>query len=265
MNDALLENREGAIVTLTIDREATRNALSPDVVEALEDACGRLNADLSVGCVILTGAGSAFSSGGNLKEMHMREGMFGGRSAEKRRGYIHGIHRIPRAIYNLEPPIIAAVNGPAIGAGLDLALMCDIRIASNNASFAENFVRVGLVSGDGGAWFLPRIIGPSRAMEMTLRGHSVDAQCALEWNIVSQVTQPQDLLGAARRIATEIASHPLHSVRLSKRLLREAQRLDLSAALELAAAMQGIVQHTSDQREAVSAVLERRPPVFVGR
>jgi enoyl-CoA hydratase/carnithine racemase len=197
--------------------------------------------------------------------MHAREGMFGGSAAEMRRGYIHGIHRIPRAIYDLEPPIIAAVNGPAIGAGLDLALMCDIRISSVNAIFAESFVRVGLVSGDGGAWFLPRIVGPSRAMEMTLRGHSLDAQRALEWNIVSQVTQPQDLLDAARRIAIEIASHPRHSIRMSKRLLRESQRLDLPAALELAAAMQGMVQHTSDQHEAVSAVLERRPPIFVGR
>jgi len=265
MTEPLIEERDGDIVTLRLNRPDTRNALSADLVDALEAACRRLNADMSVGCVILTGNGQGFSSGGNVKEMYAGEGMFGGSSAEMRRGYRGGIQRIPVALNDLEPPIVAAVNGAAIGAGLDLAAMCDIRIAATGATFAESFLRVGLISGDGGAWFLPRVIGFARAMEMTLTAAAIDAAQAAQWGLVSRVVAPDALMATAFEIARQIAAHPRHSTRLAKRLLRESQRVDLPAALEMAAAMQSIVQHTHDQKEAVAALVEKRPPRFSGR
>ncbi|GAA3173253.1 hypothetical protein GCM10020255_063140 [Rhodococcus baikonurensis] len=180
MSDAVLISRTGDVVTWTLNRPDTRNAISEiDMIEALEDAVTAVNRDQSVRAVILTGAGSAFSSGGNVKHMRDKEGMFGGAPGEIRQGYRHGIQRIPLALYTCEVPTIAAVNGPAIGAGCDLSLMCDLRIASTAAVFAESFVKVGLIPGDGGAWLLPaRSVTPapprwrSPANRSMLRRHS---------------------------------------------------------------------------------------------
>ena len=166
MSESVTYQQDGGVVTLTLNEPETRNALSPEIVDALVAHCARINQDMSVCSVIVTGAGESFSSGGNVKEMRDRTGLFGGTPAEIRRGYHHGIQKIPMAMYDLEVPVIAAVNGYAVGAGCDLSLMCDMRIAADDAQFAESFMRVGLVSGDGGAWFLPRVVGLSRAYEI---------------------------------------------------------------------------------------------------
>jgi len=151
--------QDGAIVTLTLNAPDIRNAISgADMIDALVQACERMNADMSVRAAILTGAGSAFSSGGNVKKMADGGGLGGGLPAQTRRNYKLGIQRIPLAFDRLEVPIIAAVNGPAIGAGCDLACMCDMRIASHKAKFAESFVKLGIVPGDGGAWLLQRFV-----------------------------------------------------------------------------------------------------------
>src|SRR5690606_26730659 len=133
----------------------------------------------------------------------------------------------------IDVPVVAAVNGPAIGAGLDMAAMCDVRIASEKASFAESFLRLGLISGDGGAWYLPRVIGYARATEMTLTASPIDAVKAAQWGLVSRVVAPDDLVGEAMSIAALIAAHPPRSVRLAKRLLRQSNRSDLPSALDL--------------------------------
>jgi len=199
MSDILLYEQKGAVVTLTINDDDTRNAISSDdMIDAFELAATRINRDDSVSVVILTGAGKAFSSGGNVKDMQDKSGMFGGRPVELREGYRRGIQRIPLAMNNLEVPLIAAVNGPAIGAGCDLAMMCDIRIASTKARFAESFAKIGIIPGDGGAWFLPRAIGMSRACEMAFTGEAVDAETALSWGMVSEVVEPYDLLAGSR-------------------------------------------------------------------
>ena len=260
--DALKWEQEGRVAVLTIDREKTRNALDEDVVDALEAACDRANKDMSVSCLILTGAGSAFSAGGNVKAMYNKESFFGGSPAEMRRGYRHGIQRIPLALYGLEVPIIAAVNGPAIGAGCDLAMMCDIRIGTEATVFAESFVKLGLISGDGGAWFLPRVVGTARAYEMTLTADMVDAQKALQWGLVTALHPAGDLLAKAKELAGRIAAHPPHSLRLNKRLLRESERMTIHQSLEMAAGFQSIVQHTADYQEAVAAFIEKRAPKF---
>lgn len=265
MTDSVLYARDRGVVTLTLNEPNTRNAISPAIVDAVVAHVREINADLSVHCVILTGAGEGFSSGGNVKEMKDRKGLFAGSPAEVRRGYWNGIQRIPMAMYELEVPSIAAVNGAAIGAGCDLALMCDIRIAGRSAVFAESFMRVGLVSGDGGAWYLPRIVGLSKAYEMTFTGDFVKAEEAVRIGLASRCVEDADLMSEAMAMARRIAANPSHSLRLTKRLLRDSQHVSLPIALELASSSQALVQHTQDQHEAVSAFLEKRSPKFEDR
>ena len=264
MSAVLYEEADG-VVTLTLNEPKTRNAISDPIIEGVVAACRRINADMNVRCMILTGAGEGFSSGGNVKQMRDGEGLFGGSPVDMRRGYQHTIHNIARALYDLEVPSICAVNGAAIGAGCDTTLMCDIRIAGRSAQFGESFLRVGLVSGDGGAWFLPRVVGLSRAYEMTLTGDIIDAEKAERWGLVSRVVDDDKLLDEAMALARRIAAFPPHSIRLNKRLLRESQGVPLSTALEMASAMQALVQSTEDQKEAVTAMLEKRKPVFKGK
>jgi enoyl-CoA hydratase/carnithine racemase len=264
MTEAVLYERDGGVVTLTLNEPETRNAISPAIVESLIGHCARINRDMSVACVVVTGAGKGFSSGGNVKEMRDRTGLFAGSPAEIRRGYQHGIQRIPMAMYELEVPSIAAVNGHAVGAGCDLALMCDIRICADDAEFAESFLRVGLVSGDGGAWFLPRVVGLSRAFQMTFTAEFVKAEKAKEWGLVSEIVPRGELLASAQALVKRIAAQPPHSLRLCKKLLRESMSSSLANSLEMAAGMQALVQHTADQHEAVTAFFEKRPPRFKG-
>ncbi|GGL43759.1 hypothetical protein GCM10011588_68150 [Nocardia jinanensis] len=257
--------RTGDVVVWTIDNPEQRNPISDEAtIEALETAVREADRDHSIRVAILTGAGTAFSAGGNVKHMRDKAGMFGGSPADLRQGYRHGIQRIPKALYHCEIPTIAAVNGPAIGAGCDLALMCDMRIAATTATFAESFVRLGLIPGDGGAWLLPRAVGMARASQLAFTGSAIDAATALEWGMVNEVVEPDRLLETAHRLAAEIAVNPPHALRMTKRLLREGQQQSLETLLELSAAMQALTHHTSDHDEAVAAMLERRAPRFTG-
>ncbi|WP_459550184.1 crotonase/enoyl-CoA hydratase family protein [Nocardia sp. X0981] len=257
--------RTGDVVVWTIDNPDQRNPISDEAtIDALEEAVRAADRDHTLRVAVLTGAGSAFSAGGNIKHMRDKAGMFGGAPAELRQGYRHGIQRIPKALYHCEIPTIAAVNGPAVGAGCDLALMCDMRIAATTATFAESFVRLGLIPGDGGAWLLPRVVGMARASRLAFTGAAIDAATALEWGMVDEVVEPDELLPAAHRLAAEIAANPPHALRMTKRLLREGQHQSLETLLELSAAMQAITHHTADHDEAVAAMLGRRAPRFTG-
>jgi len=261
----LLIDAEGGIVTLTLNLPEQRNPISdPAMIDALTAALADLNEDPSVRVAILTGAGLGFSSGGNVKAMAGAAGRAASSPHANREWYRTGIQRIPRAFDALEVPVIAAVNGAAVGAGCDLACMCDLRIASTNALFAESFVKIGLIPGDGGAWLLPRIVGQAKAREMAFTGDALTAQEALACGLVSQVVAPEDLLPAARRLAARIAVNPPAAVRLTKRLMREAERADLETVLHLSAAMQSITHATADHREAVEAFVAKRPPRFSG-
>jgi enoyl-CoA hydratase/carnithine racemase len=190
--------------------------------------------------------------------------MFGGAPAELRDGYRGGIQRIPKALYHCEVPVIAAVGGPAIGAGCDLALMCDMRVASTAAKFAESFVKLGIIPGDGGAWLLPRAVGLARAAEMAFTGDAIDAETALDWGLVSRVVEPDELLPTARALAERVAVNPPQALRMTKKLIREGQHQSLESLLELSAAMQALAHSTRDHHEAVAAMLEKRPAVFTG-
>lgn len=257
--------RDGHVAVLTLDMPETRNALTDaDLCDALAAAVEALSTDQTVRAAILTGAGKAFSSGGNLKHMRDREGIFAGDALAVKDSYRLGIQRVARAVWECEVPLIAAVNGPAYGAGCDLTCMCDIRIASTDAVFAENFVAVGLISGDGGAWLLPRQIGLSRAAEMTFTADPVDAATALEWGLVSKVVAPEALMDEARALAARIAKNPPRQLRMAKRLMREGLNTRLEPLLQLAAAYQGAAHQTADHAEAVDALLSKRDAVFRG-
>lgn len=258
--------KDGGVVTATLNGPEKRNAIStPEDIGEITRFCDEIQRDPSVKVVIVTGEGSAFCAGGNVKDMRDKKGIFGGSPFELREKYRRGIQQIPLALYEMEIPTIAAVNGPAIGAGLDLACMCDIRVASEKALFAESFVKLGIVPGDGGAWLLQRVIGQARATLMSLTGDMIDAETALSYGLVAKVVPPEELLNAAREIAGRIAANPSHALRLTKRLLRESQDMKLEPLLELSAAYQALAHHTADHDEAVAAFLEKRKPNYSDR
>jgi enoyl-CoA hydratase/carnithine racemase len=254
--------RDGAVLTLTMSQPETRNALTGNTaVDEFVQACDEIRRDRSVRVVILIGEGPVFSSGGNVKDMQrfFQQQI----SADAiREEYRNGIQRLPRALYNLDVPVIAAVNGPAVGAGLDLACMCDIRIASEKATFAESFVRVGIVPGDGGAWLLPRAVGRAKAAEMAFTGEAIDAQEALACGLVSRVVAPEALMEAALTVARKIAANPGGVLRMTKRLLREGEHASLDSLLEISASYQAIAHMEPDHHEAVRAFVEKRAAKF---
>lgn len=262
MTNFLIVERNGPILTLTMNQPEQRNALTGNTAIAeLLQAVTDVENDTSIRCVILTGNGPAFSAGGDIRQMKRQASPQVSEMAI-RQEYRKGIQSLTLALFGLEVPVIAAINGHAIGAGLDLACMCDLRIASSTAKFAESFVKVGIIPGDGGAWLLPRIIGLPRTAELSFTGDAIDAQTALEWNLVSRVVPPEDLLSAANALAERIVKNPSHALRLAKRLLREAMHSRLDTVLELSAAYQAICHKTPDHMEAVNAFLEKRPPNF---
>lgn len=256
---------DGAVARITLDRPDARNAYSEAMVASLVAAFDAAEADDAVRVVVLTGAGKAFCAGGDLKRMRDQSGMFAGGPDALRRNYQQGIQRIPMRLGSFDKPVIAAVNGPAMGAGLDLACMCDIRIASTRAKFGSSFINVGLVPGDGGAYFLTRTIGFPRALDMMLTGRVVDPEEARTLGLVTAVVDGDSLLDTAQSQAVDLAARSPIALRLIKRAAYQSLGADLSAALELAATFQGIAQTTEDHREAVAALLEKRPPQLKGR
>lgn len=252
------------VVWITLDRPDARNAYSEDMISQLIDALDRAAADSQIRCVILTGEGSAFSAGGDLKAMQDHAGMFAGDPVRLRENYLRGIHQIPRRIARFDKPIIAAINGPAIGAGLDLACMCDLRIAARSARFGSTFVKVGLIPGDGGAYFLTRTVGFPRAVEMILSGRVLDAEEALAINLVHAVVEDENLEAVARKHAERLARNAPLAVQMAKRLCYRSYEASLEVSLELAASYQGMVQNTRDHDEGVRAILEKRRPTFTG-
>src|ERR1700712_3068729 len=261
----ILLEKHGPIATLTLNRPEAMNALGePGDGEKVAAACAEINADQSIRCAILTGAGKGFSAGGNIKAMQNRTGAFGGDPASGRRGYKPNGRLIVSSLFNLETRLIAAVNGAAIGLGCDVACMADIRISSDVAKWGVTFLKLGLIPGDGGAWLLPRVVGFSRACELLFTGDVIDAQQALEWGLVSRVVPPDQLLNEAQALAARIAKQPPHSLRLAKSLLRQGQNASYQTVMEMSAAAQALMHHTQDHAEGVAAILEKREPKFTG-
>nr|WP_145907839.1 enoyl-CoA hydratase-related protein [Sphingobium sp. TKS] len=250
---------DGRIATVTLSRPETRNAIAThqdcdDLVTAIELAAH--NAEVSV--LILTGAGSAFCAGGDLKAMKERYGIGPLDSSAATRGnYKRGVQRIPLALMDAELITIAAVNGPAIGLGCGIAAYCDMRIGAVSARFASSFVKLGLIPGDGGTWILPRVVDYAHAVEMIATGEAITADKAAAIGLISQVVPDGDLMAEARLLAERVAANPPQAVRFAKRLLKESRMAELPTILELAAAFQAMSHESSEYHAAVEAFAAR--------
>lgn len=258
--------RRGPVVILTLNHPESMNAIgSHEDCRDLVAAIDHLTDDRSVSAAVLTGAGRAFSAGGNLRAMKDRVGIGPQEQPDSSRfNYRRGIQRITEAFMACEVPLVAAINGHAIGLGCDLACLCDIRIAAQSASFAASFIKIGLVPGDGGAWSLQKAIGYARAAEMLLTGDRYSADEVAAFGLVNKVVPDETLMDEALKMAGRIVANPARSLRLTKRLLREAQTQRMSEILELSAAYQAMAHETADHTEALDAFFEKRPPVFTG-
>ena len=246
------------VFTLTLDAPDTGNALDIAMSEAIAEALEGVNAMPDVHCVLIRSAGRHFCTGGNVKDMARGADLMAGSVSEVRNRLQTGLHRITHALRALEVPTIAAVNGAAVGAGFDLTLMCDVRIAARSAQFAESFLRLGLVSGIGGAWFLARIVGVAKAMELSLTSEFLSADAARDLHIVSQVVPDEDLDATAAALARTIAANPPQALRMAKRLIRESAESELPAALEMAASMQAILLCGDEHRAKVQQFLKNK-------
>jgi enoyl-CoA hydratase/carnithine racemase len=260
----ILEKR-GPVAIMTINRPEAMNALgAPGDGDQVAQTCAEINADREVRCAVLTGAGRAFSAGGDVKAMQSRSGPFAGSGVDIREQYRGTFQRVARSLWGLEVPMVAAVNGPAIDLGCDIACMADIRIASDKARFGVTFLKIGLIPGDGGAWLLPRTIGMSRAAELLYTGDLIDAETAAAWGLVSRVVPADQLMDAALGLARSIARQPPHALRLAKSLLRQGQTTSYDTLLEMSAAAQALSHLTQDHMEGVNALIEKRDADFKG-
>jgi 2-(1,2-epoxy-1,2-dihydrophenyl)acetyl-CoA isomerase len=239
---------------LYLNRPDASNAFTVEMIDELIEALAKADRDQNIRCIVLSGRGKHFCAGGDVKNMLAKKEMFQGESNELRERYIHGIQKIPRTFMQLSTPVVAMINGAAIGAGLDMICMSDIRIASVHAKFGETFVKLGLIPGDGGTFFLQRIVGLSKATEMTLTGDIYSAEDALKMGLISKLVDADQLQIETQKIVDKICSHPPIAMQMTKRALIHAYRSDLSSHLDLLAAYQGITQRTSDHFIALNNV-----------
>lgn len=253
---------EPGLALMTLNRPDVRNAINEEMIAAIEQHVTAINDDPHIKALIITGKGKAFCSGGNVKDMQQRTSIFAGTAPQLRINYQQHIQRIPQAMHRLKVPAIAAVNGPAYGAGCDLAMMCDMRVAGESAVFAESFIKLGLIPGDGGAWFLPRVISYGRAAEMLFTGEPISSQQALAWGMVNRVVSDTEIVEQAVELAGKIIRHPAHAIRMSKLLLQQSEKASLNTLLEMSAGLQALAHQTHDHQEAVDAFLEKRRPDF---
>jgi 2-(1,2-epoxy-1,2-dihydrophenyl)acetyl-CoA isomerase len=255
----ILETKQDGIATLTLNRPEKMNALNKDLAMALNESLGRITTDKSIYVVIITGAGRAFCAGGDLGLIG--EGRRNNDTTELEPLLRAGMHSVLK-IRSMAQPVIAAVNGAAAGAGMNIALAADIRIASENASFGQNFVKVGLFPDYGGTYFLPQIVGPAKAAEMFYTGDMIDAKEALRLNIVNHLVPAAELESRTRELARKIADAPSVSIRAMKNALFGSHKLELEKALDEEVDQQMKCFRSPDCREGINAFLEKRPPKF---
>lgn len=252
---------EDGIGTITLNRPERLNAFTFEMIEAWGDTLVAWRDDPDVAVIVLTGTGRAFCSGGDVKKMGERRDET---AYERKTALTRLIHRIPRTLEEIDKPVLAAINGFATGAGLDMALMCDIRFAAESAKMGETYIKAGLVPGDGGAWYLPRLIGPARALELFWTGDLITAAEAERIGMVNRVVPDADLMDQTYAFARRLAAQPPITVAMTKRAVMQGMRTDLRTALDTVSSAFGVVTTTRDQKEAVAAFNEKRPGVFRG-
>ena len=262
MTDQLLYEVQDRVATITLNRPEKKNAFTTEMLHAWADALNESALREDVNVVVLTGAGDAFCSGGDVGGMRERSGA----SAYRRKMELSDrVHRIPLILDTFEKPVIVAVNGVATGAGMDMALMGDIRIAARSARFAETYIRLGIFAGDGGAWYLPRIVGMAKALELLWTARFVDADEAERLGIVSTVVEDGKLMASTYEMAGQIAAQPPVAVRMMKRAAMQGARMDLRAHLNMASSHMAMLFSTEDHLEALAAFAEKRKGQFKGR
>jgi len=249
---------EGGVATITLADPEVRNAITgEETLEGLLDALDEAEADPEVVVVVIDAEGPAFSSGGNVKDMAARDGLFAGAPSEQVERYRATIQQLTRFLATTDLVTIASVNGPAVGAGFDLVLGCDLRIGSRNARFAHTFIEMGIIPGDGGAWLLPRVVGWQRATELALTARFITAAEAEKYGVLLEVVPEEKLDARVKEMAHSIATKPRPAVLLAKRLLRQAKTMDLDGFLEFSAALQAIAHTTPEHETAVADYVER--------
>lgn len=260
MADLEYEVKDG-VGTILLNRPRRKNAFTMEMIDDWAAVLRDARTDADVRALILTGAGDGFCSGVDLGAFSAR----GSAPLEVKRNLSDRIHRVAYALEDLDKPVIAAVNGVAVGAGMDMALMCDIRLAARSARFSEGYIKVGLVPGDGGCYFLPRLVGTARAMELLLTGDFIDAMEAERIGIVNHAYDDDRLLEESLALARRLADGPPVATAMIKRAVYQSASCDLRTALDLISSHMAVVQSTHDSREAFEAFVEKRPAVFEGR
>lgn len=255
----LYEVREHTAM-ITLNRPEARNAFSKEMITLWKDYLLEARADENIRVVVVTGLGDTFCSGGDIRDM--AEGKL--RSWDMKRFVWDGVHRIALALEDLDKPVIAAVNGAAMGAGLDMALMCDMRVCSEKAVLAESYINMGLVPGDGGSYFLPRLVGTAKALELLLTGEVLEPFQAMELGIVNRVVPHERLMEETLALAGVIASKPPLAVRMTKRAVYQGVTGTLRGHLDYISSQLALLTETRDHMEAVRAFLEKRKPDFRG-
>lgn len=267
--ETIVYEKTDGVAVITLNRPERMNAFTDVMIREWASAVEDARLDRDVRAVIVTGNGRGFCAGADLRGGLGLVGAARGETppaaAERRNWLRDGVHAVPRAVQLLDKPYIAAVNGSAVGAGMDMASMADLRIASESAKFAMSYVKVGLVPGDGGCYFLPRIVGIAKALEMIWTGDFIDAQEALRIGYVSKVVPGEELLATAMAFAQRLSQGPAVAMQLAKRLVYRGLNTDWQEALEMAGTAMAIVQSTEDAREGPRAFVEGRPPKFAGR
>jgi enoyl-CoA hydratase/carnithine racemase len=257
----VLHRTEGHIAIITLNRPQAKNAFSLEMIAKWRQFLEESRTDKAVRVIIITGSGDTFCSGANIRDL--AEGKL--RSWEMKRFLWEGVQRIALTLEDLDKPVIAAINGAAMGAGLDMALMCDLRICSEKAKFAETYILMGVAPGDGGAYFLPRLVGIGKALELLLTGESLTPAEALSIGLVNRVVPHDRLMEEAMDLAEKIASKPPLAVTITKRAVYQAQTSSLRSHLDYISSQVALLSETEDHREAARAFLEKRKPIFVGK
>jgi enoyl-CoA hydratase/carnithine racemase len=254
------------VATITLNRPERMNAFDDEMLDEWLDAITESDRSSDVNVVIVTGNGRGFCTGMNVKNEAAGEGVLrtDESMAVRRHGLRNSVHPIPRALIQLEKPYIAAVNGAAVGAGMDMASMADIRYCSESARFGMTYVRMGLIPGDGGCYTLPRLVGTAKALEMIWSGELFDAQKALEVGYVNAVYAANELLPQVQEFAAKVAHGPSTAVQLSKKLVYRSENVAFDEHLDMAQMAMAIAQSTGDAKEGPRAFVEKREPQFKG-
>jgi enoyl-CoA hydratase/carnithine racemase len=257
----VLYETKGHIAVITLNRPKAKNAFSPEMIMLWREYLGKAQRDDGIRVIIVTGNGDTFCSGGDIRDM--AEGKL--KSWDMKRFLWDGVHRIVLTLEDLDKPVIAAINGAAMGAGMDMAIMCDLRVCSDRAKLAESYIMMGLVPGDGGAYFLPRLAGLSKAIELLFTGDVISAEEALRFGIVNRVVAHDRLMNETMKLAEKIAARPPLAIRMTKRAVYQGLTSALRSHLDYISSQISLLSETKDHQEAALSFLEKRKPEFEGK